>query len=698
MTARAEIERQLASPDPETRRRGAARLASESVDDPVPLLMLALGDDDWRVRKEATAAAVASTAPSDIVRALVTALEPGDNVGLRNAAVEALAGLGAPAVEALTQNVAALDADGRKLAAEALAQSGQSAALEPLKTLLEDPDPNVRIAAVEAIAVIGSACVEDAVPLLECCLGSDDRLVRLAALDGLNRMDVPVPWELVERLLTDPFLARPALLAAGRSAHPHAAPRLAQCLQHANRTVWLAAISAMADLIRTGEAALLASRSALSTLDLAAQQAVIAQTTASDNIDIRRDALVVVGALGGSDAAAAAVDALTDDRVAAEAEEALAILGADAVPTLVYRATAEAADVRAMSIELLGRVADESAVATGAIVHALGDESDEVVRAALAAVARVGDESCLHSVAQRVSTKSTVRKFAEAALATLAQRYPSAARQLALGGATGHVAAVLIAALGSPVHESVELDVEFLSNVLSTDDAAARRAAVDALAGIATTRAVEAVAFAITDEEQEVRLAGVRALGRMRGDDGSVAGFDHLLDLVERSQDEPLVTAAIRALGDTGDPRAADVLKRIGRTGGAMAAVAAVEAMGELPAPRRFEALIDALSHRESEVVKAALRVLAVEDEPRVLTHLGACLDHAAWDVRRLAADLLANNGDANAVALLRAKLSSEDEPLVKEALMRALSELESASGLRRSTTPPPRRGSWPPR
>lgn len=123
-----------------------------------------------------------------------------------------------------------------------------------------------------------------------------------------------------------------------------------------------------------------------------------------------------------------------------------------------------------------------------------------------------------------------------------------------------------------------------------------------------------------------------------------------------------------------------------------MRAVFAVEALSRLVDPRRVDALIDALAHPDAEVVKAALRALAAEREARVGAHLGACLDHEAWDVRRLAADLIGRTGQTGSIGLLRAKLASETEPLVREAIQRALVEVELGGGLRR-TTPPP--GAW---
>jgi HEAT repeat protein len=128
-----------------------------------------------------------------------------------------------------------------------------------------------------------------------------------------------------------------------------------------------------------------------------------------------------------------------------------------------------------------------------------------------------------------------------------------------------------------------------------------------------------------------------------------------------------------------------------------MAAVAAVEALGQLPGSHSVDALIDALGHSDPEVAKSALRVLASAREPRVLAHLGACLDHEAWDVRRLSADLLGQTGNDTAAGMLRAKLGTEAEPLVREAIQRALAEIEAATGNVRRTSPPPRPGTWPP-
>jgi HEAT repeat protein len=126
-------------------------------------------------------------------------------------------------------------------------------------------------------------------------------------------------------------------------------------------------------------------------------------------------------------------------------------------------------------------------------------------------------------------------------------------------------------------------------------------------------------------------------------------------------------------------------------------AVAAVEALAQLSDSRRVDALIDSLSHLDAEVVKAALQMLVSESDLRTNAHLGACLDHEAWDVRRLAADLLGRIGGDSVTALLRAKLALEPEPLVRDAILRALGDTDVSNYVCRNA-PCVDIGSWRPK
>jgi HEAT repeat protein len=687
----------LASADPEKRRRGVAEIARAPEADQPALLVRALGDADWRVRKETVGIARTLASSREVIDALVRVLGSGDNVGLRNAAVEALAGFGARAVDAVRSAAVEFDADGRKLVAEVLAASGDAGALGVLEPMLDDRDLNVRAAAIEAISGVGTLDVDRAAALLERCLVGKDDLALLGALAGLNRLGVAIGWPMLRPHLNNPLLGDALLVAAGLSGHADAAPYLARALATREGRPFRTALGALATYVVNEPGACKAARAALAVLGESARRRLVeAARDTSDDAETRRCALLVVGALGTADAADAVIDALGDDRIASEAEQALAMLGPAAILALSRRARTGVPHERAMCVEQLGAIADDSsrAIACQAILDATDDGAPEVARAALVALSRIGDEGTF-GLAIRWFTPDAppaTRQAATQALLACTERYPEAARRLSReirpDGADAAVAATIIGALAEPGAPSAADDVAYLSDAASNESAAARRAAVEALSAFDAPQAVVVVSFALADEAPEVQIAAVRALGKMRDAHGRPVGVSALLEVVRKFDDDALGVAAMEALGSANDASAIEVLRGVARQGSARRAVAAVEAIGAIDAPGRLDALVHALSHGEPEVVKAALRALATEErDPRAAAHVGACLDHDVWDVRRLAAELLGRRSDAAGKHLLRQRLVDEREPLVREEIQRSLAEAEGTPV--RRTMPP---------
>jgi HEAT repeat protein len=640
----------------------------------------ALGDADWRVRKEAVAVACRAAPSSEVLRGLIESIQPGSNVGLRNAAVEAISAFGADAVDAIAIALPNLDADGRKLATEALANCGHPAAFLILEGLARDDDTNVRATAIEAVARIGAAAPEAASAILLTRLKAEDRFERLAALDGLNQLGATLAWQQIEPMLTDPILARPALLAAGRSGNPRAAVPLTRALTTARGATFEAALVGLSDFVRTGEASEAAAKLAFKDAGPALEATLIAAASPkSDQLASRRMATLLLGCVETATAADVVVLALADDSVTAEAEEALLLMGPACVDAVVAGLNQADPEQRARGVELLARMFGErpSVAVVQAVLARLDDDDSHVVRVALEALAQLGDETTLESVAEKlVEASGAVRWSAETALAEIALRCPGPAQQLieraTPQGKDAVAAAVVLGAL-VPVRPLNARDEEFLTDVLAHESMFARRAALDALSTGKTSRAVDAVAFALTDEHREVQVAAIRTLGRMRDETGRPPGLAHLLPLVADTPDQELLAHAVAALGDAGSVEAVRALRPLTRTAPAPVAVSAIEAIVRIPEIRHVDELIDGLAHPSTEVVKAALGAISELNDPRVATHIGVCLDHEAWDVRRLAADLLGELGGESNVNLLRAKLQLEKEPLVKDALARAL-------------------------
>jgi HEAT repeat protein len=192
--------------------------------------------------------------------------------------------------------------------------------------------------------------------------------------------------------------------------------------------------------------------------------------------------------------------------------------------------------------------------------------------------------------------------------------------------------------------------------------------------------------FALADEEHEVKLAAVRALGRLRRP-------EPLARVVAHTRDPVLIATALRALGEADAERALAAATPLVTHADAAIACAAVEAVGQLASPRSpsslapacEDALFAALDHPDAEVVKLALSLVGSRPGARVMARLGLCLDHASWEVRRVAAELLGQDKSPGAQALLRARYEREKDPTVRDAIAAAVSVRPSAMAPRTS-------------
>jgi HEAT repeat protein len=164
----------------------------------------------------------------------------------------------------------------------------------------------------------------------------------------------------------------------------------------------------------------------------------------------------------------------------------------------------------------------------------------------------------------------------------------------------------------------------------------------------------------------------------MTDEHGKPLGTRRLLE-VAQGRDPTLVVAALQALGEGRDPSALATLAALVLDPTPWRAVAAVEALAGFDSEARAIGLARAFAHEESEVVKAALGVLS-HDDALTESLVIQCLGHNAWDVRRMAADLLGRSSTSLVRGALKAHLTVEREPLVVEAIRRSLSNFESSS------------------
>jgi HEAT repeat protein len=687
------VRARLADAQPEVRRVATQDIPSVPGPDACDLLLIALADPDWRVRKEAATIASRVEPRTAVVFAVARALGEREDIGLRNAAVEALVSIGPDAVPGAIDALTRLDADGRKLAVEMLAGAPTLSGMRALVKSLADPDANVGLAAAEGLGrahLAGDEAREIAASALSARLAAGDTAMRLAALESLRSLDQVVPWAALEPLFGVPLLRRPAIAAAGGSTTPRAIRALAEACADSSPTQSLEATVALGRSIEEawGEDELLdvAAKTLRASPQARARLRALARAHGGDP-SARGAAVLALGLVRDPDDVAIIADALADDAIADHAEAALSLFGQEAVEPLLVAGRTAAPSLRGAALSMLPQLAGSSrrpdapasdAEPLAAVREALSDDSPDVVAPALKSLAIVGAASDLAAVARHVTNPDPkVAGAAHAALLAIAARHLHTARAATSGidprSDAALTATILLEALARAGASGPD-DPAFLASALTHREAAVRRVAIEALASIGGEDAAVAVTLSLADEEPVVAHAAIRALGRLgRG--------EQLATLAASTRDPIRLASVLRGLKDADAERAFAAARPLLRSKEAAVAAAAVEVIGAIPVEARIEALMGAAEHPDHEVVKLALAQLANTGDDRALASLARAIEHEAESVRRYAAELLGHEGGAEAEGMLRARLDRERSAEVRVAIMTALSTRPEGEG-----------------
>lgn len=203
------LRQQLSHADPRMRQDAAEALGKANDVFAIPLLQLALDDDDTDVRLAAIAALVALDQVA--FHALQDALLHADEK-IRQQAVLGLGKLGnQSAVPDLIKCLDDPEILTRGFAAFVLAELGDSSAIEPLIDALGDTDPIVRRYVVEAL---GQFRATEALPALGKMIYDENTEVAMHTVDALGRFgDDTQPYLIAALQHPDPIVRQHAVLA-----------------------------------------------------------------------------------------------------------------------------------------------------------------------------------------------------------------------------------------------------------------------------------------------------------------------------------------------------------------------------------------------------------------------------------------------------------------------------------------------------
>lgn len=679
MTEPSTVQR-IGTEDADERRTALLARVDESIGRPgsgpseaAQAIAIALGDEDWRVRKEAVG--LVRSVPSDrIIPYLVAGIVQSDNVGLRNSAIEGAGYLGDAIVPELERAFDEGEGASRRFIVSALGMTRSLAASDVLVRASVDPDENLVVASIDALARIGGPKAEVTIRKR---LRESASYERMAALDALDRLEVSVPFEDLAGVLTDPVLRRAALGVLGRSRSEQAVPILFEALTERPLGVQATVVVALEHLAESSDEAAIRVAAEARTLSAPSRQ-VVKKLLGSGEPNVRRAAANLLLLAHDADSLGEILTIAAELSLSSASLAALAGWGERAIEPLLDLAEIGVGAVPALALEIAADLACQGAESVAlprlrdAVRKALGGR-DELLREAavrsLSACATLEDVGALVELATSSRIEDSLR--AGAALERLAGEDAArveAALAVVDPAAGGGALCPVLARLGS------QGAVDRIAACLSADDPRARRAAVVALADTRGASSLESLALALADEDVDVRATAAMMLGRIRDDEGRPVGAERLQHAIDH--ESPVVqTAAVLALVDIGETRARDRIAKLVHSTHPEVAATAIGALRSFGFDRVTELALDAAKSGAEEVVVATLRVLADREVPESAHEfVRVSLGHASWEARLAAVEVAATLREGR--GWLGDAYSAESEPMVRRAIETAL-ELE---------------------
>jgi HEAT repeat protein len=656
-----------------------------------------LGDSSWRVRKAAIDRLAASPNSHEATRRLVAALGDGENTSRRNAALEALVRCGRDAVSTLVEASHDADADVRKQVVDALGGIGDEGAADRLAEMLADPDPNVRGAAADSLGAIGS---EASVSALLAALNEDrETLVRLSVLGALARMETPVAAAQLAGPLEIPMLRPAAYTLLGQSDDPVAAEWLLKGAVDGSRRCREAAFEALLGWVgrsdpveaeqlvgRIGEAVASAPEVLSDALERLSSAGLQTRLTLVQFLGLlRRPETAIPVLLVGEDGALSDAVLSTLEGFGDVVAEILETAWESLEP-----------DSRRLACELLGRVGGDAA--SPLLTRTLLDPDAELRTTAARALGRRGDGSALRGLVQRLEVAAIEDEDESGEIDAVSEAIVSIAEgESASDPGLIDQAIELLSQRREGAEEPFRLaaartmgriarpeDAATVGFMMSDPSASVRRAAVDALARLARGAVPEPLRMALADEDPLVRVAAASALG-------ASADPRAVEDLASLASDEEarVRAAAMRALGRaaaadrSGDPHSEQASKALLVLTDALhdsgpVAMAALEALTALGGAEAVQLAARMLGEDDPELVVAAIGCIRAHGSAESLRQLFPLITHQHWLVRAEAVGALADRGLERAVPTILRCLDKEQDDFVREAILRALEQLET--------------------
>ncbi len=662
-----DIQDSFQSADEETRRRVIQNLRGMALRDVCTLLFLAMGDESWRVRKEAVEVFVSSDPEASAIDNLLELLRIEDNAGMRNSAAEAVSRLGNRVAAHLVRLMRDADADVRKFVIDAMGSINSQVFVQPLLSALQDQDVNVAAAAAEHLGNLGDVRV---VPdLISAIVTNETELFRYNALAAIGKLAVPAPVpDEITQLAGIDLLRKAVYECLGSIADESAVAVLIEGLGVRQKSSRNAAAIALSRIYsRCGAESRAVIESALKPFQGGNLVPVLMESF--DPCDhILAEALVVVfEIIGDTRCAEIFLQAFVNERLSGRALKALKRLGPDGIDTLISRFSTYDAVSRSAICTLIGECAHRAG--RDVICTALGDPSPLVRKAAVSASGKLGLTDCITAIVRLLDdpdhdVRSTVVVCLQALALIDRNGIQAVAHQLAESNQSEQRrnAAILFAALG---------DGDRLSLLAKDEHSLVRHAAVSSIGKLHLALSSGIMIMALVDEDPDVRMAAAETLGEI-GDRGVVTALTHALG----DEDAWVQCAALKSIAHISPELTINAVRTVMPEAEGLLLITCLNLLEEEGSDQALMLVGQALENSDEEVVTLALSIIGRRAVECLVPHAERLLAHADMNVRIACARTVALLPAVSAGKLLKQALEHEDNELVRTQLQSLLKGL----------------------
>jgi len=663
---REDIRNTLKSPDEELRRAAIDSLRGEDLGDVCEFIFTAMGDDSWRVRKEAVNVFVAAGPSGDFITALLELLRDEDNAGLRNSAAEAIIILGVRVSRQLKALAGDADPGVRKFVIDMMGGIGSAEFVPVLLAALHDPDVNVSAAAAEHLGTIGGTGT--APELLAAIVANENVFFRFSALSALGKLGLPAPVpEEIKLLIGQEIFSKVIYDCLGSIGDHTAAPILLEGFFSSQKSTRCAAVKAFNNILqRSATLARQELADSLRRLSGSEVVPVLIEMLDAEGPDTTLAEAVtnLLGVIGDARAAVPLLAPYLTERLSSPALNALAALGPTGMDALrgFYRHADE--KLSGAICTLFGELGYQAG--DSLIREALHDPSPSVRRAAVQAAGQRGLSDRIPEIIGLLDeADDELRGAIISCLQILARKDSTPVREVACQLADSEQpqhrrdSALLFATLD---------DGGYLSRLVKDEDPSVRQAAAAAIGKLQTPPLQGFLQIALVDEAPEVRMVAAEALGEV-GDTDAVGP----LTLALRDDDSRVQCAALKSIARLDRKNILGVIRSLLPASGGLLTITCLEILASLGDNTALGLVETVLDNRDEELAKLALSILSRYDGERIVRNAERLFAHPYAGIRYDTAVALAAFPGRQFRAVLKAALEKEENNLVRDLMKRLL-------------------------